>query len=210
MESAQSLLQNSAVETRRAFGLLFVAVSIAVGIASSLSEIAYLVTNFPVYYYAIIWIVSFGAVFGACSRHLRKAVPAIVGRIKTSISWPPGAKALNGVCWAGPFIAIAAFPSLYQYLILVGIGLGNLSTYLMIKKYTGVSNCEQLIVAIISLVAIPVAATIDSLIFATHADIAVMLSRIFIVVAYGAGGAFALLEKAGPVGFDPTTSGSLQ
>jgi hypothetical protein len=40
-----------------------------------------------------------------------------------------------------------------------------------------------------------------------------MLSRILIAVAYAAGGAFALFrkgEKAGPVGFDPTTSGSLQ
>jgi hypothetical protein len=187
-----------------------VAVSIAVGIASILSEIAYVVTNFPVYYYAIIWIVSFGTVFGATARRLRKAVQAIVGRMKTSIRWPTGAKVLNGVCWAGPFIAIAAFPSLYQYLILVGIGLGNLSTYLMIKKYSGADNREQLIVAIILLVAIPVAVTIDSLFFATHPDIAVMLSRIFIGIAYAAGGAFALLKKAGPVGFDPTTSGSLQ
>jgi hypothetical protein len=210
MEAAPSLLQNSAVETRRAFGLLFVAVSIAVGIASILSEIAYLVTNFPVYYYAIIWIVSFGAVFGACSGHLRKAVPAILGRMKTSIKWSTGAKMLNGVCWAGPFIAIAAFPSLYQYLILAGIGLGNLSTYLMIKKYSRADNREQLIVAIVSLAAIPVAVMIHSVLFATHQDIAVMLSRMFIGVAYAAGGAFALLRKAGPVGFDPTTSGSLQ
>ena len=204
------MLQNSTVETRRAFGLLFVAVSIAVGIATILSEIAYVVTNFPVYYYAIIWIVSFGTVFGATARRLRKAVQAIVGRMKTSIRWPTGAKVLNGVCWAGPFIAIAAFPSLYQYLILVGIGLGNLSTYLMIKKYSGADNREQLIVAIVLLVAIPLAVTIDSLFFATHPDIAVMLSRIFIGIAYAAGGAFALLKKAGPVGFDPTTSGSLQ
>lgn len=210
MEAAPSLLQNSAVETRRAFGLLFVAVSIAVGIASILSEIAYVVTNLPVFYYAIIWIVSFGAVFGSFIRRMRKVVPAIVGRMKTSVRWPISAKTLNGVCWAGPFIAIGAFHSLYQYLILLGIGLGNLSTYLLIKKYSGADNREQLIVAIISLTAIPVAVTIDSLLFATHPDIAVMLSRIFIGVAYAAGGAYALLIKAGPVGFDPTTSGSLQ
>jgi hypothetical protein len=203
-------MQHSSVETRRAFGLFFVAVSIAVGIASFLSEIAYVILNFSFPYYVIIWIVSFGAVFGAYSRHLRKAVPAIVGRMKMSIKWPISAKALNGVCWAGPFIAIGAFPLLYQYLILAGIGLGNLSTYLLIKKYSGTDNREQLIVAIVSLVAIPVTVTIDSLVFATHPDIEVMLSRIFIGVAYGTGGAFALLKKAGPVGFDPTTSGSLQ
>jgi hypothetical protein len=203
-------LQNSAVEARRAFGVLFVAVSIAVVVASFLSEIAYFSTSIPLYYYAIIWLVSFGAVFGASSSRLRKAIPAILGRMKTSTKWPAGAKALNGICWAGPFAAIAAFPSLYQYLILSGIGLGNLSTYLMIKKYSGSDNREQLIVAIISLAAVPAAVMIDSMLFATRQDIAVMLSRVFIGIAYAAGGMFALLGKAGPVGFDPTTSGSLQ
>ena len=203
-------MQKSAVEARRAFGVLFISVSIAVVIASFLSEIAYFITSVPLYYYAIIWIVSFGAVFGASSSRLRKAVPAILGRMKTSAGWPAGAKALNGICWAGPFAAIAAFPSLYQYLILAGIGLGNLSTYFMIKKYSGADNREQLIVALISLAAIPAAVMIDGMIFATRQDIAVMLSRTFIGIAYAAGGAFALLTKAGPVGFDPTTSGSLQ
>jgi hypothetical protein len=203
-------LQKSAVEARRAFGVLFISVSIAVVIASFLSEIAYFITSVPLYYYAIIWIVSFGAVFGASSSRLRKAVPAILGRMKTSAGWPAGAKALNGICWAGPFAAIAAFPSLYQYLILAGIGLGNLSTYFMIKKYSGADNREQLIIALISLAAIPAAVMIDGMIFATRQDIAVMLSRTFIGIAYAAGGAFALLTKAGPVGFDPTTSGSLQ
>jgi hypothetical protein len=203
-------LQNLADETQRAYGVLFIAVSIAVVVASFLSEIAYLITSFPLYYYAIIWLVSFGAVFGASSRSLRNAVPAILGRMKTSTRWSVGAKALNGICWVGPFAAIAAFPSLYQYLILAGIGFGNLSTYIMIKKYSGSDNREQLIVAMISLAAIPAAVIIDSMLFATRQDIAVMLSRIFIGIAYATGGAFALLRKAGPVGFDPTTSGSLQ
>ena len=76
-------MQNSAVETRRAFGILFIAVSISVGIASFLSEIAYITAAaFPLYYYAVIWIVSFGAVFGASSTRLRKAIPAILGRME--------------------------------------------------------------------------------------------------------------------------------
>lgn len=203
------MLQDSAVETRRAFGFLFICVSIAVGVGSVISEIAYL-NNLPLYYHAIIWLGSFAAVFGASLTRLRKVAPMIRGRMKTSSKWSAGAKALNGACWAGPFAAIAAFPSLYQYLILLGIGLGNLSTYLLIKKYSRAENCEQLIVAVISLVAIPVAVVIDSSLFATHQDIAVMLSRILIALAYAAGGSFALLRKAGPVGFDPTTSGSLQ
>ena len=186
--------------------------SIAVFIASFLSEIAYLTTtsSLPLYYYVIIWLASFAAVFGASYKHLREALPAIRNRMKTSTMWPTAAKILNGICWAGPFAAIAAFPSLYQYLILAGIGLGNLSTYLMIKKYGNMDNPEQLIVALVSLAAVPTAVIIDSMIFATRQDIAVMLSRIFIGIAYATGGGFALLTKAGPVGFDPTTSGSLQ
>jgi hypothetical protein len=99
------------------------------------------------------------------------------------------------VSWAGPFASIAAFPSLYQYLILLGIGLGNMCTYLMMKKYSGQNNREQLMVGAISLVALPVAFVIDSSLFAQSQDIAVMLSRILIAVAYAAGGAFALLSK---------------
>jgi hypothetical protein len=52
-----------------------------------------------------------------------------------------------------------------------------------------------MIVAAISLVAIPVAAIIDSSLFATHQDIAVMLSRILIAIAYAAGAAYAFLRK---------------
>lgn len=193
-------MQDQASETRRAFGLLFVCVSIAVGAASVLSEIAHL-NNFPLYSYAVIWLGSFGAVFGAGASRFRRAVPAIRGRMKTSVGWSAGAKALNGICWAGPFAAIAAFPSLYQYLILLGIGLGNLSTWLLIKKYSGADNREQMIVAVISLVAIPIAIIIDSSIFASQQDIAVMLSRILIAVAYAAGGAYALSRKA-PAAFD--------
>jgi hypothetical protein len=63
---------------------------------------------------------------------------------------------------------------------------------LFIKKYSGADNREQLIVAVISLVAMPVAAVIDGSLFAMHQDVAVMLSRILIAIAYAAGGAYAL------------------
>ena len=184
------------METRRAFGFLFIAVSIAVGAASVLSEFAHL-NSLPFYYHAIIWIGSFAAVFGASVKKFRKAAPAIRGRMKSSIGWSARAKAVNGVCWAGPFAAIAVFPELFQYLILLGIGLGNLSTYLLIRKYSGNDNREQLVVAAISLVAMPVAFVIDSSLFVERQDIAVMLSRILIAVAYAAGGLFAFRKEAG-------------
>jgi hypothetical protein len=193
------MLETPAMETRRAFGFLFVCISIAVGAASVMSEIAYL-NEAPFYYYAIIWLGSFGAVFGAGARRFRKAAPAIRGRMKTSVAWSTSSKVLNGISWAGPFAAIPVFTSLYQYLILLGIGLGNLSTYFLIKKYSGSDNREQLIVAAISLVAIPVAAIIDNSLFATHQDIAVMLSRILIALAYAVGGAFALASRKAGAG----------
>ena len=181
------------METRRAFGFLFLCVSIAVGLGAILSEIAYL-SGLALYYHAIIWLGSFGIVFGATFPRFRKAIPAIRQRMKTSTKWSFPAKALNAVSWAGPFLAIAAFPGLYQYLILLGIGLGNISTYLLIKKYSGNDNREQLIVAIVSLVALPVAIVIDSTILVSNQDIAVMLSRILIAVSYAAGGLFAVME----------------
>ncbi|UVS69474.1 hypothetical protein [Nitrososphaera viennensis] len=188
------MLENSALQTRRAFGVLFVAVSAAVGAGSVLSELA-ATNSMSAYWYAVIWGGSFGAVLAAAGPRFRKAIPAIRGRMKNSIKWSTSAKAINGISWAGPFAAISAFPSLYQYLILLGIGLGNLSTYIMMRKYSGQNNTEQLLVGAISLVALPVAFVIDSSLFATHQDVAVMVSRILIAIAYAVGGAYALLSR---------------
>ena len=187
-------MQENPLEVRRAFGLLFIGVSIAVGVASVLSEIAF-VSKTPTFYYAIIWFGSFGITFGIIFGRFRKIIPSIRGRMKNSVRWPRNVKAINGLCWAAPFAAIGLFPSLYQYLILLGIGLGNLSTYLFMKKYTGLDNREQIIVAIISLVAIPVALVIDTSSFITSQTVAVITSRILIAIAYGAGGIYALVTK---------------
>lgn len=190
-------MEEVSLAARRAFGFLFLCVSIAVGAASVLSEIAFL-NQAPLYYHAIIWLTSFGAVFGAATPLFRKVGREIRTRMKGSAKWPPGVKAINAVCWAGPFLAIPAFPSLYQYLILLGIGLGNLSTYLIIRKYSGNDNQEQLIVGAIALASLPVAFSIDTTLFVTQQDIAVMLSRILIAISYGAGGLFALHEHPHP------------
>ena len=186
-------MQSSPVEVRRAFGLLFVGVAISVGSASILSEIAFEQKD-PIYYYAIIWLASFAITFGAIFGRWKNIIPSIRKRMKNSVGWPPSVKAINGLCWAAPFAAIGAFPSMYQYLILLGIGLGNTSTYLFMKKFSGLANDEQIIVGGISLLAIPVAAFID-MSFVSNQTIAVIMSRLIIAVAYGAGGTFALLSK---------------
>lgn len=186
-------MEDSLLATRRAFGVMFLAVAVAVGAGAALSEVAF-ANNLPAYYYAIIWPASFGAAFGAAAPKFKRALPAIKVRMKNSAGWPPAAKALNAVCWAGPFASIAGFPALYQYLILLGIGLGNLSTYLQMKKYSALDNPEQLLVGAISLASLPAAFAIDSALAAAQ-DVAVMVSRLLIAVAYAAGGAYALAAK---------------
>jgi hypothetical protein len=63
------------------------------------------------------------------------------------------------------------------------------------KKYSSTASQEQLIVGLISLVAIPVAVGVDMTLFVARHDIGVMLSRILISVAYGTGGVYALISK---------------
>lgn len=185
-----------AVEPRWAFGILFVCVSIAVACGAILSEIAF-TCGAQQFYYALIWPGSFAIVFGAAIPKLHAIGPAIRSRMKGSARWPVHAKVVNALCWAGPFVAISVFPGLYQYLILLGIGLGNLSTYLFVRNYTGNSHPEQLIVACISLASLPAAFALDTSFLETRQDIAITLSRIFIALSYAGGGAYGVLARSG-------------
>jgi len=186
-------MQKSPLEVRRAFGVLFVGVAITVGSASILSEIAFEHKD-PIFYYAIIWFGSFAITFGIILGKFRTMLSSIKGRMKNSVKWPPVVKSINGLCWAAPFAAIGVAPHLYQYLILLGIGLGNTSTFLFMKRYSGLVNPEQIIVGAISLAAIPIAILLDTSLISNQTT-AVITSRIMIAVAYGAGGIFALVKK---------------
>ena len=181
-------------DTRHAFGILFLAVSAAVGFASVLTEIAF-IRRLPNFSYLIIWATSFAVTFAVLFAKFGRSIYAVRNRMKNSIKWPVNVKAVNGLCWAGPFIAIPIFIHFYQFLILLGIGLGNISTYLLMRKYNNVDNREQMIVGLISLFAIPFAIWMDSIMFSTRQDIAVMISRILISVAYGTGGIYAITSK---------------
>jgi hypothetical protein len=181
-------------DPRFAFGLLFLAVSIAVGFGAIVTEVVIL-KRLSNYYYGVIWTTCFGLTFGLIFCKFRKPISSIRTRMKSSVLWPTKAKVINGLCWAGPFVAIPMFIHFYQYLILLGIGLGNTSTYLLMRKYNKSDNREQLVVGLISLLAIPVAIGIDSAFFTTRQDIALMTSRVLIAVAYGVGGIYAVTSK---------------
>lgn len=189
------ILQNESqiIEARRAFGILFVTVAMAVAIGTILTEIAFL-NNASLYYYAIIWLGSFSITFGAVFSKIRKSIRSIQGRMKNSMKWPTNAKAINGICWACPFAIIPLFPHFYQFLVLLGIGLGNFSTYIFMKIYNSANYREQMIVGLISLAAIPIALGIDMTFFISRQDVAIMISRISISIAYGVAGIYALFR----------------
>lgn len=181
-------------QIRHSFGILFLNVAISVVGASILSEIAFL-NHSPIYYYYFIWFLVFGLVFGTQFRKFRSILPLIRQRMKKSATWPMSAKAINGICWALPFVLIVAFPEITQYLILLGIGLGNISTFVFMKKFSGQNNYEQFLVGIISVILIPIAFEIDSKIFIENQNISIFLSRIFISAAYAIGGLYAIYRK---------------
>jgi len=174
------------------FGVFFISIAISIALAAIIAEFAS-INKVPVYCYPVIWVGSFAITFLILFYDKRDLLRSLQGRMKNSIRWPGKVKVLNGICWAGPFAAIAIYPSLLPYLVLVGIGLGNISTYLLLRKYNGINYREQLIVGIVSLSAIPFAYAMHSSITVIKEDIAIMLSRIFVSMAYAAGGVYAIV-----------------
>ena len=187
------LQKDSQAEASRAFGTLFVYIAIAIGWGAVLSEIATKI-HVSIYGIALIWSACFIVTFGVNFRRLKRILFSVRIRMKNSISWPFSAKIVNGLCWAAPFASIGVLPSLYQYLILIGIGSGNLSTDLLLKRFNGIKNRGQMMVGVISFASIPISVWFDTTTI-SNPDLAVFMSIILISVAYGAGGIFSLLEK---------------
>jgi hypothetical protein len=181
-------------EIRRIFGFLFICVAIAVAIASVASEILFL-NNLPSYLYGLVWLGTFGVIFGFYFLCFKEKIPLIRNRMKNSLSWPLYVKIVNGCCWALPFALIVIFPQYLQYLILLGIGLGNSSTYVFMKLFSNQNNKEQILVGLFALLTVPVAIQIDTSIFVSHQNIAVLLSRLLISISYAIGGTYALFSK---------------
>ena len=112
--------------------------------------------------------------------------------MKNSITWPMSAKVVNGICWAGPFAMIPIFQSMYPYLVLLGIGAGNICTYSLLRKYSHVSNNEQYLVGILSISFMPLAFIINYTILQNSTELTPLASRLWIGIAYGIGGLYAL------------------
>jgi len=189
------LNRNPAIESK-AFGFLFISIAIAVLIGTIFNEFLS-IHHVPIYYQLISWVMIFALILGITFTKMKNLFQSIRNRMKNSIKWPLQAKIINGLSWAGPFLAIPVFHSLTQYLILLGIGAGNISTYLLIRKYSKYDNKEQFVVGIIALSMISVLFFVDVIlesIVVQHHVLA--LSRIFVAISYGVGGVYALIEKS--------------
>jgi hypothetical protein len=196
-------ISSSTGQGDRLFGIFFIAISIAVALASVLTEIAFL-NKWPMYYSVVIWIGSFVITFIFLLYTRRNLIwSSLRVRLKNSIKWPLHAKIINGICWAGPFSIIAVLPPFFPYLILAGIGFGNISTYLLLKKYSNINYNKhnsrdasqgQLIVGLISLIAIPIVFEVYTMVTARE-DIVSLLSRYLISFAYAVGGIYDIMVK---------------
>jgi hypothetical protein len=185
---------NVGIESR-AFGFLFISIALAVLTGTIINE--FLATHhIPVYYQLISWILVFVFVLGIEFTKMKHLFHSIRNRMKNSIRWPLHTKIINGLSWAGPFLAIPIFHPFAHYLILLGIGTGNISTYFLIKYYSNYKNKEQFIIGILAIIMIPVLFLVDVLLapVLVHQHV-LTLSRIFVAISYGVGGVYALNEK---------------
>lgn len=109
------------------------------------------------------------------------------------MSWPLSAKLVNGLSWAGPFAMIPIFHTMYPYLVLLGIGAGNICTYKLLKRYNHESNRGQYLIGIISISFIPLLLIINYAILQNSTEEALLVSRLLVGIAYGIGGLYVLL-----------------
>jgi hypothetical protein len=178
---------------KRAFGFLFIAIAIAIFGATLFGELSFYSGSSN--YYSTVWIFTFVTIMGISIYKLRYLLGLIRNRMKTSIKWPTYVKIINGLCWAGPFLLIPVFHSLYPYLILIGIGIGNISTYLFLRIYSKNDNKEQLLVGFLSMCMAPTLLLFSTTLFSNRPDIVLILSRLLIGVSYGLGGIYAIFTK---------------
>lgn len=111
---------------------------------------------------------------------------SLKNRFSKSISWPLHIKIINGLTWALPFVLIPFFHRYYPFLLLTGLSLGNISTFVFLRKYSKILNLEQIITG-----SMIVFSLIGLLLYYTHSNDYEMLlffSRILISISYGAGG----------------------
>jgi hypothetical protein len=173
--------------------IIFIYISLSV---FSSTIISYFISqSFDTFYiYIIIWISSFSIFFLILRSKIMHSIYNIQSKIRKSTNWPTSLKVINGICWAAPFGLALLTPSFHEYLILTGIGLGNISTFIIFLLRNKIKNIDQLIVGSVSMISIGVIVFLYDwkVIDQSHGD---FLARILISIAYGIGGIYSTIIK---------------
>ena len=173
--------------------ILFIYISLSVFSATIISY--FIPQKFHLFYiYLLIWFGCFSIFFIIFKTKLIKSFYSIRNRIKKITSWPTSIKIINGICWAGPFGLGALIPSLHEYLILAGIGLGNISTFIIFLLNNRIKNIDQLIVGLISIISIGIIILLYD-VKVIDKSYGEFLARILISIAYGIGGIYSAFIK---------------
>ena len=174
-------------------GIIFVYISVSILVALIISNLFFKEGDqFP--FYVLTWLGSFLGFFILFKSKITSSIVNIKKRMKTSIKWPITAKMINGLCWAGPFIFGIFIPSIYEFLILLAVGLGNISTFLIFLKYNQLKNLEQLLVGVICILSIFVLLILYdyNLVEKIQGE---YLARFFVSIAFGIGGIYSLVHS---------------
>jgi len=174
-------------------GILFIFISLAVFSATIISYIIELKVDY-FFIHILVWILCFFIYFLIFKSKIIQSLHIIRNKIRKSTGWSPMMKLINGLCWAAPFGLGALIPSIHEYLILAGIGLGNLSTFIIFMVNDKIKNTDQFIVGFISIMSIGIIIFLynDDIIAKSSGD---FLARILISIAYGIGGIYSSIVK---------------
>ena len=169
----------------RVFSFMFFFISLWFGLSSILSHIVF-VYNLDYFYYYLIWTSCFAISLLLFLKPLMSMRTVIRDRVSTSISWPFAIKLINGLTWALPFVLIPFFQKCYPFLLLTGLSLGNISTFIFLKRYSKIYSIEQLITGSLIL-----SSLFSILIYYNYTDNyeqTLFLTRVMISISYALGG----------------------
>ena len=170
----------------RVFSYIFLFISLWIGLATILSHFI-LIYGLAYSFYYIIWISTFIFSLVIFIKPILSTRKSLKERFSKSVSWPHLIKLINGLTWALPFVFIPFFHKDYPFLLLAGISFGNISTFIFLRRYSKITNVEQLITGSILLTSL-ICVLILYYGYSLGYESLLFVSRILISLSYGVGG----------------------
>jgi hypothetical protein len=177
----------------RVFSYLFLFISLWIGLATVLSHIVF-IYGFNYSFYYIIWISTFLFSLSIFIRPILSTRKSLRERFSKSVSWPHFVKLINGLSWALPFVFIPLFQKDYPFLLLTGISAGNLSTFIFLRRYSHITNIEQIVTGVVLLSSL-IGIIILYYGYSLNYEALLITSRIFISLSYGIGGIVGYIKN---------------